>query len=719
MHQLYRQPLGGQQLQYLRQLRDLRDNDVREKHLKRQGGVSASLYDTQQPRDVQAQHTVDAIVEERLQNSKNITSARGCDKISAARQTERSEKLSDEMRQPEMSKTWKIIGVRRRGGASNTDQKGIRTRRIGKVEAEWMEKQLQYKTRVLLVEKECRTAADVNNQYEELEMLRVKERDKMRHHLRHLSKMVKDVQLKVEMMATGNQCMSELQETIDSMEKALARFREDQLQRFEESVLEEKVLGKALAVFMEKLASWEDMTSLRLNRGTSSAVLKPGLGHIKNKTSNGASKKDNQSENKPKSLRATCSSNQEEDQAVISATSDDTAMVNRVRCLNEAIIRSGGLDGGWDAREHCTFVALLSKCGLTDDVLLQHLSPEDLDTYSQFLGEHFDHNHNEGSRTSSVCVFETRIARFLHICMQKIVTQPRASVRSHLEWYFHYIKLVEEKKHMIQEWKKRKHEERKQLIHCDFIAENHVPENASRAKTADAQRDKVSQIQNADLNDKKKREETEVLLVQWKQEKKQKEIQQEQRNRELQIKRDALEAKRRQEQLDTKQKVLLYKLQKEQEAMTLDCSAKSQQKGATSGSYPHESMVSSSPTPNEELVARSHKAIESAKAKRLRLQRLELQKQKRLQLPRRPEPKVIDENVKALPKPAVALNATAASRARDLSKQDIQRNTRRRERQSAHDAYFPGIEAIPDVKIKSFGHIPIQPRATPAWRKNI
>lgn len=64
-------------------------------------------------------------------------------------------------------------------------------------------------------------------------------------------------------------------------------------------------------------------------------------------------------------------------------------------------------------------------------------------------------------------------------------------------------------------------------------------------------------------------------------------------------------------------------------------------------------------------------------------------------------------------------NATEASKARDLSKDELRRKARRRERQGAHEAYIPGKKAIPDVKFKSFGHLPIQPRAVPAWRKNI
>ncbi|KUF93175.1 Expansin-YoaJ [Phytophthora nicotianae] len=277
--------------------------------------------------------------------------------------------------------------------------------------------------------------------------------------------------------------------------------------------------------------------------------------------------------------------------------------------------------------------------------------------------------------------------------MRKIVTQTDSSIRSHFEWYLRHLELVEEKKGVIQGWKMRKEEERQQIIQCGFDADGNVlgsfdgPEN-SRDASSREQSDRAKQ---------KSREKTERLLEQWKREKKQKEEEQAQRRRELQKKRDALEAK------------------KEQEAMMLDRTAKRRQDGITDDM----SLSFSSPTSNEDLVERSRIAIEYAKAKRLRLQQIEERRQKQQRLPPRPETKTSDENAITLPKPAMVFNPTEASKARGLSKEEIRRKERRRERQNAHDAYIPGKKAIPDVKVKSFGHIPIQPRAVPAWRKNI
>lgn len=118
-------------------------------------------------------------------------------------------------------------------------------------------------------------------------------------------------------------------------------------------------------------------------------------------------------------------------------------------------------------------------------------------------------------------------------------------------------------------------------------------------------------------------------------------------------------------------------------------------------------------------MERSRIAIEYAKAKRLRLQQIEERKQKQQRLPPRPEAKIADGSANSSVKPVLVFNATEASKARDLGKDELRRKARQRERQSAHDAYIPGEKTITDVKFKSFGHVPIQPRAVPAWRKNI
>ncbi|KAL3674269.1 hypothetical protein V7S43_000226 [Phytophthora oleae] len=744
MHQFMRpRHLGSQQLQRLRELREISDIDVRDRHLKRGGGVSASLYSTQQHVDPLTSRTVDAIVQERQQDKENVsTSARLRDKVAAARrgvQTERRERPGDELRPPERANTTRKIAAVRRRGTYNEEERRDDRRRMGKQEAEWVEKQLQYKARVATLEKECKASwqsffagagtsssstnfvstTEINKLAEEMETVREQDVNKMKHELSKLSNKVDDVQTKVVEIENGEQFFSELQETIDTMEAALSKFRLQQRKKFEEYVLEEKIVEKDIAVFMEKMDSWENGAVPQLSRGgASTANIGPKMMH-RNSTTTLSSRhvpiSRKQSESGNGTENSNCSSgNQDEDRAVRIGTPDELGMVDRVRSLNDAILRSGGLQGGWDHREHCTFATLLVKYGLTDDILLQQLLPDKAETQFR-VASNQDSNHDEQPKTKASIDYETRVSRFFRKCTRKVVTQTESTVRSHFEWYRRHLELVEEKKRVIQEWKTRKEEERLQIVQCGFDADEQMLENFDQDGTTGSNRNTSSK--QSSRTKLKSREKTERLLEQWKQEKKQKDEEREQRRYELQMKRDAIEAKRKQEQLDAKQKILLYKLQKEQEAMMLERASKLRQ-DVTDDSLPTGSLPFASPTSKEDLDERSRIAIEYAKAKRLRLQQIEERKQKRQQLPPRPENKIADDS-NTSPKPVLLFNSTEASKARDFSKEQVRRKERQRERQSAHDAYIPGQKAISDVKFKSFGHIPIQPRAIPAWRKNI
>ncbi|KAL4128208.1 hypothetical protein PRIC2_007201 [Phytophthora ramorum] len=738
MHQFVRaRPLGGQQLRRLRELREAGDNNVRERHLKRDGGVSAPL---QQPGDALVSRTVDAIVYERQQDRDGVsTSARLRDKVTAARrgmQTERSERKQSALRPVEKVKTTrKIAAVRRRGEATSEEEdRSAGRRRMGKQEAEWIEKQLQYSVRAATLEKECQAAwlsffagagtsassggfvstIEVNKLIEEVETLRGEVVQKMKQELRKLSSKANDVQMKVEEIQNGGEFLSELQERIDAMETALAKFRLSQRKLFEENILEEKMLEKELAIFMENMNDWENEPPPSLGRGgASTACLGPRLIHLGSEAKLdehhvNLSRMESKSNN-DETVDQCCGTNQSEDRATRAGASDELGMVNRVRRLNDAILRSGGLKGGWDSREHATFTTLLVKCSLSDDILLQHLFPSDKASASN------QESHHDEPSQQNCSDYETQVARFLRKCMRKVVTQTESSVRSHFEWYLRHLELVEEKKRVIQEWKVRKEQERQLILQFSFDADGEVLESLARGGIPEASRDPSSRNQSKRIK-LKSREKTDRLLEKWKLEKKQKDEEQKQRRRELQKKREAVEAKRKQEQLDAKQKILLYKLQKEQEAMMLDRTTKFRQESATEDGLQTGPLPFVSPTSKEDLVERSRIAIEYAKAKRLRLQQIEERRQKQIQLPPRPES---NETANTSPKPVLVFNPTEASKARELTKDELRKKARLRERQSAHDGFIPGEKAIPDAKFKSFGHLPIQPRAVPAWRKNI
>ncbi|RLN94171.1 hypothetical protein BBJ28_00009677 [Nothophytophthora sp. Chile5] len=724
-----RKPLGGQQAQHLRQLRETSHRHVQEQHLQRDSASVRGRSAAQSPDPLSAarsaSRTVEAVIEARLQADGGSTSARLRDQVAAARrgiQTERGERPSDivdgssspfqtvpglregkieTLRPVERVKTTReIAAVRRRGdetlckssavNRAETLERGDKNleprRRMGKREAEWIEKQLQLNARVATLEKECESgwqfffagagaasspscplsAADVNKQLEAMASSRAQDERKMRHQLRVLSSKANDVEQKVEAMADGVQYLSELQECIDAMETALAKFRLSQREQFEEFIVEEKVLEKELVVFLDKANGWESDRSQigrgdgrNLTMGSKLSTI-PRVTSMQRLSSRGRSRNNNEAGDDMDKTDPL------EDQS--DDTTDEGDMVQRVRRLNDAILQSGGLKGGWDDREHAVFAKLLVKSGLSDDVLLRYVSSSNQEE------ERPDRTGSGKERGDGDSLhYDTLVARFLRKCMRTIVTQTESSVRTHFGWYLRHLELMEEKKRVIQEWKLRKELERQQIIQCGLSSDliksdgtNGESNNeAARAPQQGSSTNVPVQQQHNKLDIKVRAKKTR-LLQQWRLEKERKEQERAERDREQQKQDNAMEAK--------------------------------------------------------DLVARSRIAIEHAKAKRLRLQQLEERKQQQLQLPPRPESagrKGTEEEAGDSKRDLLLFNATAASKARDLSKHELRKKARERHRQNAHDSYFPGEQAIPNVRIKSFGHVAIQPRAVPTWRRNL
>jgi hypothetical protein len=122
-----------------------------------------------------------------------------------------------------------------------------------------------------------------------------------------------------------------------------------------------------------------------------------------------------------------------------------------------------------------------------------------------------------------------------------------------------------------------------------------------------------------------------------------------------------------------------------------------------------------------------------ARAKRAQLQAMEERRQKQQELPKRPQSitkrrtsgspsemgSPTDSEGSQSTKEDTLLKPTKAYEGRRLTKLELKRKEAKRSRQGAHDSYFPGAGVVSDVKIKSFGHIAIAPRAVPTWRRNI
>ncbi|RLO12688.1 hypothetical protein DYB28_011722, partial [Aphanomyces astaci] len=112
---------------------------------------------------------------------------------------------------------------------------------------------------------------------------------------------------------------------------------------------------------------------------------------------------------------------------------------NRVRALDALILQTGQGCGGWDATDHAAFVSALRHLGWTDGTLTSRLQ-----------------THEEGLDALQVEAVVRRCAS-----SGVLVGKSSDSVRTHLEWYFSHMKLVDEKRRAIAKWKGRRQEQRR------------------------------------------------------------------------------------------------------------------------------------------------------------------------------------------------------------------------------------------------------------------
>ncbi|GLD94080.1 hypothetical protein PINS_up002691 [Pythium insidiosum] len=120
-------------------------------------------------------------------------------------------------------------------------------------------------------------------------------------------------------------------------------------------------------------------------------------------------------------------------------------------------------------------------------------------------------------------------------------------------------------------------------------------------------------------------------------------------------------------------------------------------------------------------------AIEAAKARRAKLEARTEQQRRQQELPERPKSSSSSPSpggnsgspASRSPTESTLQRPTKAVEARHVSKLELRRQEKRREQQGAHESYIPGAGLVADAKLKSFGHVPIAPRAVPSWRRNL
>lgn len=485
--------LGSQHTRRLLELRDARAYQIEQQHRSRRAKSSPakSAADPAHPQSPRDERTIEAVLDARAEERAlgSVSTAHKLrETIQRSRngiQTERSERRhqdpmsplltafeSDPKSRPPAKTTLardldviaatkrRIVAVRRRGNTTDTSGHAAAaapSRRATKQELEWIEKHEQFKQRITVVEKECQTwwqsfyAAAARGQGTEAHQASVtaihklfeesgaacrQETQRIHQQLTMLRSKVRVVSEKVEHMRNGLRFYAELQELIEDVEESLAAFRLAQRERYNEYVTEEKTLEKELAAFQDKMEQWSQVVET-LEHTTNRSARRPSAHYQQaNKL------------NRPESTSRLSPENEADDSN--DSTSSDVAMMERVRGLNELILQSGGMRGGWDEREHGVFTSLLLKYGLSESVLLQNATDQPQRSPDNQREEIADDNLD----------YEAAVARFLCKCTKQVVTKSSKTVRDHLSWYVYHLELVQKKKDVIRQWRAQKERDR-------------------------------------------------------------------------------------------------------------------------------------------------------------------------------------------------------------------------------------------------------------------
>lgn len=588
--------LGGQQALRLQQLQELSDDLVHRTHLQQQR--IRPLVSDRRNEPPPPSRTVEAVLDVRRQQT-GATAARLRNKIDDARGsvcTERSERPEAPDQRPQQRRTAKdekaethaplvpqfpsgphcdpddsspdsrcvaaagadgvkmrptatrrkIGAVRRR--ANNPESGDLPRRKLTKQELAWLEKQLQFTQRVAVLERECEswwrqffstsgvsfglsstTAAAIQRGLDELPSARAQDAHHLMQQLQALRAKLARVSHKLGDMRDGETYYAALQQLIEDLEAAIAAFRLAQREQFDEYVTEEKVLEKELSAFAARVSAWEAEPSSEAPRARSSrsAATRGSSG------SGGRRRTTRDRDEDPAT---------EDPDATLEPSPQEADMMARVRRLNELIVQSGGMTGGWDEREHRVFTSLLLRFGLTDEVLVQHHT-------SQTNQSHHDQQSRKAGDSESLD-YESAAARFLQKCIAKVATKSASAVRCHLIWYLDHIQLLQQKKAVIAEWKARKERERQQLLQQGLVGGSEDAENngsggspsPGRLKPGRGDQEGDDEQQRRLLAAKSKAKK-DKMLRQWREEKRMQEQEAQMRERAVSREKKAQDAK--------------------------------------------------------------------------------------------------------------------------------------------------------------------------------
>ncbi|CCI40954.1 unnamed protein product [Albugo candida] len=457
--------------------------------------------------------------------------------------------------------------------------------------------------------------------------------------------------------------LAELHKRMDCYENRVCSFTQEKSLLFDDYTMRELLLEKDLRAFESNLAQWSVYDSRQPKAGKASRL-------------------------KSASLSA---------ELTVSQVNHEKLLITNVRALDEKILQVKGHKEGWDDMEHELFLKILNEYHLSEDILMNEVIAHGIKTRTDATESNLI-NYMGKSQLGR------RVYKALCKCSKKIVMRSTDAIQTHFYWYLEYLKLVGTKKQEISYWKLLKEKKRRHTV-------DNIKAESSRIKSMPLSdvccNDATASDELIEMNRQKKESErrrakNRQLVREWKAAK---ESRDEERCRQEQ-KREKEKAMKMQKLFsEKKQKVVIHKMKKEEEAMRTQEEKQDPQ--------------ISDPKSTEFLRINYRDAIHSARIRRNMLEERAMKNQH--QLPDRPkliwcknDHKITMEEVQSK-----LMDPTQSSLKNQLTKVELEERSRHREESQAHSLLIPCIDAIRDVTAKSFGHIPIQPRSIPSWRQNL
>eukprot|EP00946_MAST-07B_sp_MAST-7B-sp1_P002309 g2309.t1 len=224
------------------------------------------------------------------------------------------------------------------------------------------------------------------------------------------------------------QLMEDLHATFDALESDVADFKRKGRSRYQELQHEERLLEREMAQFAERCQHWDaagtDSSSNILRE------LKAGRG----------GRGTPQLDRHPASAMATPSPAKSRPQEIVD--------------IERRIEELGGRTGGWDSRDHATFLRLLSRYNLRQPVTTR-------------MSDSGKAAPSPGSAVIAFNVDERRVQSMVSYAATKLPhlsvnsnSDAEDAVRAHWEWFQEFSSLEEQKREAVKRWREQRNKPR-------------------------------------------------------------------------------------------------------------------------------------------------------------------------------------------------------------------------------------------------------------------